>query len=76
MSRLREEIKDITISKNKLIEEAHARIVILENDLQHTRNEKEENQSQNELEKTQLLSKIEQIRYVNLFNSRNMCPEY
>ena len=42
LSRLRGEIKDITISKNKLIEEAHAKIVSLENDLQHIRDEKEE----------------------------------
>ena len=42
LSRLRGEIKDITISKNKLIEEAHAKIVSLENDLQQIRDEKEE----------------------------------
>ena len=62
LSRLREEIKDITISKNKLIEEAHARIVSLENDLQQSRNEKEEKQTQSQLEKTELLSQIEQTR--------------
>ena len=58
MSRLREEIKDITISKNKLIEEAHEKITTLETDLQQN----EENQSKSQLKITELLSKIEQIR--------------
>ena len=58
LSRLREEIKDITISKNKLIEEAHEKITSLEINL----HQKEENQTKSQLKITELLSKMEQIR--------------
>ena len=54
----------ITISKNKLIEEAHAKIVSLETDLQQNRNENQESQTQNQLKITELSSQIEQTRYI------------
>jgi hypothetical protein len=56
--RLREEIKDITISKNKLIEEAHEKITSLEINL----HQNEENQTKSQLKITELLSKMEHIR--------------
>ena len=55
LSRLREEIKDITISKNKVIEESHARIVSLEKDLNQIRDE-------SQLKLTELQSQLEQTR--------------